>query len=144
MRAGAARRGELNGDRRLPLRDRLLYLWRNACRNFRASGGARSQRFVTHGIAAENIKERSPSRFLTDLFIKRKLPHLFPVGPVDMLEIGCGSGSMMQRLAGLGYSGSYTGIDVDDRFLRQHGTPFAATFVQSDAHLYEPPRRFRV
>ena len=138
MQAGAAR-GELNGDRPLPLRDRLLYLWRNACRNFRASGGAKSQRFLTHGIAPENIKERSPSRFLTDLFIKRKLPQLFPLGPIDMLEIGCGSGSMMERLFNLGYSGTYIGVDVDDRFIRDHGTAFTATFVQSDAHLYEPP-----
>ncbi len=136
LSAAAAR--ELNGDRPLTPRERLLYLWRNARRNFRAGGGVKTRRFLTRGIAAADIKRRSPSRFLTDLFIKDRLPGLLPPGPIEMLEIGCGSGSMMQRLAGLGYSGTYVGVDVGDRFLRQHGTPFAATFVQSDAHLYEP------
>jgi SAM-dependent methyltransferase len=138
VQAGTASARELNGDRPLTPRERLLYLWRNARRNFWASWGAKSHRFLAHNIAPENIKERSPSRFLTDLFIKKKLPQLFPPGPIDMLEIGCGSGSMMPRLFDLGYSGTYVGVDVDDRFVHEHGTAFTARFVQSDAHLYEP------
>jgi SAM-dependent methyltransferase len=139
-REAAVPADELNGDLRLPPRERLLYLWRNACRNFHVSGGVRSQRFVAHGLSPENIKERVPSRFLTDLFIKWKLPHLFPPRPIEVLEIGGGSGSIMQRLFNLGYSGIYVGVDIDDRFEREHGTGFAASFVQSDIHLYAPKR----
>jgi SAM-dependent methyltransferase len=130
---------ELNGDGPLTPPERLLYLWRNACRNLRAGGGgAATDQFQGGRVGSDDIKQRSPSRFLTDLFIKTKLPRLFPPAPIEMLEVGCGSGSMMRRLASLGYSGQYTGLDIGDRFLREHGTPFAATFVHGDAHLYQP------
>jgi len=47
---------------------------------------------------------------------------------------------MAYRLARIGYSGSYTGIDIDDRFRRDHPPdfPFAVAFVQGDAHSFAP------
>jgi SAM-dependent methyltransferase len=130
---------ELNGDDRLSPRDRLRYLWRNACRNFWARGRAKSQSFLARGISPDDIRERSPSRFLTALFIRRRLIQLFPPHPINIVEIGCGSGSMMQRLFDLGYTGTYIGIDIDDRFERDHGTDFKAAFLQADAHQFQPP-----
>ncbi|MGE3149573.1 MAG: class I SAM-dependent methyltransferase [Pseudorhodoplanes sp.] len=135
---GAAK--ELNGDGPLAPRERLTYLWRNAWRNLRATSWGKTHRFVPRGITAADVNQRSPSRLLTDCFIMSMLPRLFPVNAIDMLEIGCGSGSMMRRLAALGYSGTYVGVDIGSRFEENHGTSFRARFVQSDAHLYAPPQ----
>jgi hypothetical protein len=49
---------------------------------------------------------------------------------------------MAFRLARLGFSGRYRGIDIKDRFRRDHpkNFPFAVSHVVSDAHTFRPPR----
>jgi SAM-dependent methyltransferase len=85
---------------------------------------------------------QSPGRLQTELFIESELPKLLPPGPVEVLEIGCGAGSMSYRLARLGYCGRYTGVDVQDRFRRDHpkGFGFEVEYHLVDAHAFVPPR----
>jgi SAM-dependent methyltransferase len=70
------------------------------------------------------------------------LPTLDFPRQIDVLEIGCGSGSMCRRLAGLGFSGSYVGVDIKDRFDRAAVAGFDKTLVMADITTWEPDRRF--
>lgn len=134
---------ELNGDLKLSPVDRLRYLWRNAVRNLEAGWRPRSSAAFMPPVAEAMrwFRGQSPSRLLTEAFFET-LPARFPVREVDVLEIGCGSGSMTARLSRLGYSGRYTGVDIADRFEREGiaGERFERRFVQSDAHQFKPPR----
>ncbi len=69
-------------------------------------------------------------------------PRLIPPGKIDVLEVGCGSGRAREILARAGYHGTYTGVDVFDRFDREPETPFESSFELMDAHDLEPGARF--
>jgi SAM-dependent methyltransferase len=104
-------------------------------------GGPGSRAFVPDIARAAAIESgQSPGRLLTELFLEAELPRLTPPRPLNVLEIGCGSGSMAYRLARIGYRGTYTGIDINDRFRRDHPAdfPFVVTFIQGDAHRFAP------
>jgi SAM-dependent methyltransferase len=131
---------EINGDLRLGLRDRLRYIWRNALRGWRVRGGPPARPFRPPAVAAADVRQRSPSRILTDLFVTTELPGLIPPRPVEVLDVGCGPGQAQQSLTAAGYSGRYTGVDIQDRFRPDPGSTFEAAFVMTDAHRYEPPR----
>jgi SAM-dependent methyltransferase len=130
---------EISGDIRLSIGDRLRYLWRNSVRNLQSlwQGPATRSFHCTAGIALR-ICGQSPSRYLTEAFIATRLPRLLPTADtVEILEIGCGSGSMASRLERLGYRGNYVGVDVRDRFRPATGA-ISQTFVCSDAHDFVP------
>jgi SAM-dependent methyltransferase len=136
---------ELSGDVRLSASDRLRYLLQNAFRNIRTLGrGPRAERFApSWDQCRPYFVGQSPGRLVTEFLIETELPKLFPPQPVAVLEIGCGSGSMASRLAKLGYSGDYTGVDVQDRFQREAptGFPFVKEFSVIDAHAFVPSRQ---
>ena len=135
---------EICGDLRLSAGDRLRYLWRNACRNLATLGrGPKTRAFRPDFTRADAVMTgQSPGRLQTELFIESELPKLLPPRPIEVLEIGCGAGTMSHRLARLGYSGRYTGVDVQDRFRRDHpsGFAFEIDFHLIDAHVFVPPR----
>lgn len=86
------------------------------------------------------ISGQSPSRLLVELFIEQELPRLLPPREIDVLEIGCGSGSMAARLARNGYCGTYVGVDIKDKFQRATSAdfPFRTEFICCDAHAFTP------
>jgi SAM-dependent methyltransferase len=84
----------------------------------------------------------SPARLYSDHFLDTVLPQLEPRRQLDVLEIGCGSGSLCRRLAGLGFSGTYTGLDIGDRFDRTPVAGFSTEFIRADATAWRPDRRF--
>ena len=134
---------ELNGDTRLSPADRLRYLWRNTLRWLGDVGrGPATTPFAPNWAAcAPLFVGQSPSRLITEAFIQT-LPTRLSPRDIEVLELGCGSGSMVLRLARLGYSGRYVGVDIDNRFAKTlpEAVPFERTFVQTDAHSYMPPR----
>lgn len=116
---------------------RLKYLAVNALRNSRGiwtRGGAERP----HVLRGVNCQGQSPSRLLIESFIASELPQLLPPGQISVIEIGCGSGSMTCRLAGLGYRGSYVGVDVQNRFTIDASGVFEAAFQQMDIHHFTP------
>ena len=133
---------ELNGDTRLSSADRLRYLWRNLCRNLSAVGrGPATRKFSPAADKARAMAAgQSPGRLLTELFIAEELPRLLAMRKADVIEIGCGSGSMADRLAGLDFSGRYCGVDIQDRFNRNRPKdfPFSVEFRQCDVHDFVP------
>jgi 2-polyprenyl-3-methyl-5-hydroxy-6-metoxy-1,4-benzoquinol methylase len=137
---------EISGDISLSPTDRLRYLWRNARRNVMDyARGPRSRAFRPDLARARAIAAgQSPGRLLTELFIEAELPKMLAVDRIDVVEVGCGSGSMAYRLARLGCCGTYLGIDVKDRFRRDHPSdfPFEVTFSLEDAHRFMPSRPF--
>lgn len=133
---------EICGDVPLTPCQRLKYLMQNAGRNIKALGrGPKTRAFRPPRLAPGAMVGQSPSRFLTELFIATELPKLTSPGYRDVIEIGCGSGSMAGRLAGLGYNGRYTGVDIVDRFRsdQANNLPFEVNFICADVHDFRPP-----
>ena len=92
--SGAA--NEICGDLRLSAADRLRYLFRNACRNLSSLGrGPKTRAFRPDLRRADAaMSGQSPGRLQTELFIESELPKLLPPRPLEVLEIGCGAGTM--------------------------------------------------
>jgi SAM-dependent methyltransferase len=129
---------ELSGDSRLTVAQRLQYLLCNLARKVVQRGPIPIvERFFPSGIAAGSGTP-SPSRLLTEAYLVQRLPQLLPVGPLSVLEIGCETGSLCRRLADLGYSGTYIGIDVVDRFDPDPIPTFERRFIRADIQHSEP------
>jgi SAM-dependent methyltransferase len=129
---------EISGDGPLGLADRARYLAVNAARNLRGFGAARPTRRLRPGALPEP-RGQSPSRLLAEAALAEELTRLLSRSvPLEVVEIGCGTGAMPARLAALGFHGRYTGIDIADRFVRRPSPSFAVTFRQVDAHGFAP------
>jgi SAM-dependent methyltransferase len=129
---------EICGDGHMPFGRRILYILINLWRNMTCWGvHPVVERFYsarplgTPGLA-------SPSRILTEAFIKSRLPQLITPKRIRVLEIGCGSGRLCSMLAELGYSGEYVGLDIDDRFTHTQVPGFQSNFIFGDAHAFDP------
>lgn len=112
----------------------LLNLWRNlTCQGVspKVEGFFVAMPSCTPGLA-------SPSRILTEAFIKSRIPQLITPKRIRVLEIGCGSGRLCSMLAELGYSGEYVGLDIDDRFTHTQVPGFQSNFIFGDAHAFDP------
>ncbi|MCR9137401.1 MAG: class I SAM-dependent methyltransferase [Alphaproteobacteria bacterium] len=126
---------EINGDLRLGFADRLKYIWSNFRRNLTRRPPSVNTR-SWQPPADTNLGIFSPGRCLTEAFIKVQLPTILPPQALRVLDVGCGSGRTSNLLATAGYSGHYTGVDVDDRFDAKDASSdaFDRTFIHGDAH----------
>lgn len=135
---------EISGDGAMTAGNRIRYLWQNLWRNLATLGRGPMARpfFPDMEQADKAMTGQSPSRLITNLFIDSELPKLLPPRRLEALEVGCGAGAMADRLAALGYSGVYTGVDIQDYFKRERANdfPFAIEFKQIDAHEFSPAR----
>lgn len=133
---------EISGDGRLTLTQRLLYLAQNLYRNTRLGTCTATRIRFTAGRLPRTPSTASPGRALTEAFLHSELPKMRPPGKLRVLEIGCGSGSLTKLLTEFGYSGSYVGVDIADRFDRAAQAGFQRDFVLADAHRFEPDGQF--
>lgn len=133
---------EISGDGRMTVAQRLRYLTFNLTRNLK-TGQCET---ILYRFCSERLPRTpstaSPGRALTEAFLYRQLPTMLPPCNLRVLEIGCGSGSLTKLLAEFGYSGSYVGVDVTDRFDRTAQPGFQRDFVLADAHCFEPEGKF--
>lgn len=133
--------GEINGDDRLSPGKRLRYLWINLDRNLSGWQAIPVQRFG--GPLHDGISPvASPSRALTEVFIRTALPSLLPPRPLRILDIGCGSGRLAALMASAGLTGAYTGVDVYDRFNLEPVPGMAKQLVLGDAAVVTLPGPF--
>ncbi|HWV43445.1 class I SAM-dependent methyltransferase [Pseudorhodoplanes sp.] len=141
---GDSKQNEVCGDGKMSAGDRVCYLWQNLWRNLATLGRGPAARSFAPDMARARaeMSGQSPSRLITNVFIDTELPNLMPPRQLDVLEVGCGAGAMASRLAVLGYSGSYTGVDIQDYFKRERGAdfPFTIDFHRADAHTFTPQR----
>ena len=135
-------RDEISGDDRLTLVQRVRYLAGNLLRNIKSGTSAARRSVFTAARLARTPSTASPGRALTEAFLGSELPKMLPPGPLRVLEIGCGSGSLTKLLTEFGYSGSYVGVDIADRFDHAAPSAFQRTFVELDAHRFEPDGQF--
>lgn len=135
---------EICGDGAMSAGARFRYLWQNLCRNLATLGHGPKARpfFPDPEQARKAMTGQSPSRLITNVFIDSELPKLLPPRKLEVLEVGCGAGAMADRLTALGYSGVYTGVDIQDYFRRARPSdfPFAVDFRHIDAHQFSPAR----
>ncbi len=134
----------LNGDDPLGPVDRIRYLLGNLVTNI--TNGPSSlgvQHFAPEHLENDHATA-SPSRALTETFIIKELPKLFPPRRLRILDVGCGSGGLSRFVGAAGYFGEYIGIDVGDRFQSGHSDSdgLARSFIQTDAHNYRPDQPF--
>jgi len=129
---------EINGDQKLSLSRRWLYILSNFIRNssFQKTYIRREQFFADRQERTSPLA--SPGRVLTEAYLTRKLPELLPPGPIRVLDIGCGSGRTVHLLSSLGYSGEYVGLDVQNKFQFGEVEGFQKVFIQGDAHDFNP------
>ena len=133
---------EISGDSRLTVAQRLRYLAFNLGRNLKPGKCAAQRLRFCAGRLPRTPSTASPGRALTEAFLHSQLPKMLPPGKLRVLEIGCGSGSLTRLLAEFGYSGSYVGVDIADRFDRTAQSGFQRDFVLADAHRFEPDGQF--
>ena len=136
--------GELSGDGRMSLRDRIRWLLINAGRNIVGSLMPVALERGRPDALARRLAPTwrgSPSRLVSDAVLRTELAALFGGRPIVMLDIGCGSGGARHHFVDAGLSGSYLGIDIEDRFDRQAQFPgIDSRFEQGDAHAVAMPR----
>lgn len=133
---------EISGDSRLTIAQRLRYLAFNLGRNLKPGKCAARRLRFTAGRLPRTPSTASPGRALTEAFLLSRLPNMLPPGELRVLEIGCGSGSLTKLLTEVGYSGSYVGVDIADRFDRTAQPGFERDFVLADAHNFVPDGQF--
>lgn len=133
---------EMSGDGHLTFGQRVRYLAINFLRNLKFGAPRVKRSFFCAPRLPSTSPTASPSRALTEAFLHRHLPDMLPPNNVRVLEIGCGSGRLANILAGLGYSGTYVGVDIADRFDRTPLAGFEKTFVAADIHEFEPEGHF--
>lgn len=136
---------EINGDSHLNLCNRILYLCINAYRNI--LGARISPRFISWWpMSFEKCRtlDASPSRVLTEAFLIDKLNNIAPVKKLDILDVGCGSGSFSEIFSTAGYHGNYTGIDKADRFnlALKNNTKFNIEFSKCDVYEIDSNRKY--
>ena len=130
---------EINGDLRLPASDRIRYLVANLARNLAGGTASLAMRAwwppKTESDNADTATA-SPSRWLTEAFIRHGLPGLLNRREVAILDVGCGSGGICRPLVEAGFCGRYTGVDVIDQFAAGQWAKdaFETTFIQGDAN----------
>ncbi len=131
---------ELSGDGTMRVGNRLRWLVVNAVRNVAgcfaflrvervgADPATRARALTWHG---------SPSRLISDQVVEQELQALAG-RTLDILDIGCGSGLARRHFTAAGLTGSYLGIDIDDRFDGDTAyADLASRFEQGDAHKVE-------
>lgn len=135
---------ELNGDDKLTPYQRLIYLGHNFWRNLLPCSTRLSSETFRSRRLERTSRTASPNRVLTEAFLVKMLPNLLPGGPIKVLDIGCGPGHMSELLAQAGFSGTYTGVDIEDRFANgpHMSASFDRTFVLGDAHDLPEPQAF--
>jgi len=133
---------EISGDENLNFKRMFLYLISNF---FRGVIGHLCSLNIAF-IAVPEVEEGpdSPSRKHLNWFVRNYLPVILPPGRIDILEIGVGSGYLLNLLATSGYSGRYVGVDVRRRKnlpIVESG-PFDFEFVEQDFNSYSTDALF--
>jgi len=133
---------ELCGDAPLSRLDKVRFVTRNLWRNLAVPTSKMLVERFCHERLSATSSQASPGRALTEAFIMRRLPSLLNRSDVRILEIGCGSGRLASQLASSGLRGSYTGMDVHDRFDHTPVAGLEKRFILGDAQTYEPEGTF--
>ncbi len=133
---------ELSGDIKLSRPQQIWYLLYNCVRGIAGYFTI----FHSHFFSPQMIGETDASlpRKYIDGFLKEQLPVHVPTGKLSILDIGCGSGYIRQILGELGYSGSYTGLDVvrEPDFDEYAHSLFETRFIQMPIEEFQESNQY--
>ncbi|MHB9074338.1 MAG: class I SAM-dependent methyltransferase [Desulfobaccales bacterium] len=95
--------------------------------------------YIRYLTSKKVIDDRSLNRHVWDRLVKA-VRGRNSFAPLQVLEVGCGIGTMLERLLdwGLLTRGAYTGIDVEAEFIREARRRFSG-YAEKNAELKPPP-----
>jgi SAM-dependent methyltransferase len=135
--------GDIGPQNMLTRREQVWYLCYNCVRGV---WGYRVWHKTTHFTPSTLMvpTSDSPGRQYIDLFLHEVLPQYVPKGTVSILDVGCGSGYIRTILANVGYTGTYTGVDVfrDRQYDSSAHSAFENTFHEAKIENFRTDRTF--
>jgi len=133
---------EISGDKSLNKKDKFLYLAHNFVRGI--VGNTCQIRSKYWHFKKLGDGKSSPGRKILNQFLFQELSNIIPIGEIDMLDLGCGSGYFRNILADLGYRGCYTGIDIyKHKDFDNNGIYlFKSIFIESKIESFETRKKF--
>jgi len=127
--------------------DKFHYIIFNFLRGI--AGYARmSQRYWQAGDLPEGGEATPGRQYLNQYlnqFLAQQIPRRIPAGPIDVLDIGCGSGYVSKLLSDAGYRGRYVGVDIkehEDFGTYTGASNFESAFVESGIERFESGASF--
>ncbi|HBB37596.1 MAG: hypothetical protein UV82_C0001G0048 [Candidatus Magasanikbacteria bacterium GW2011_GWD2_43_18] len=136
---------EFSADNGLSVPKGIWYLFYNLMRGI---GGMWTSVTSTYWAPKHisDVSGRSPGRLYLDEFLLSQIPTFVHQKEIHMLDIGCGSGYLRDVFEVLGYTGTYTGVDIEKhpKFdITSHGA-FQTSFVESPIEKWETTDTFDV
>lgn len=127
---------EICGDEKLSFYLSIKYILINLISNiFTGSSVPKSRKFYSERTNSTS-PFASPGRALTTAFIEKKLLQFVSAGKISVLDVGCGSGALCNRLSSLGYFGDYVGCDINNNFSKMDVQSFNRKFYKMDIHKF--------
>ncbi len=136
--------GDISATYRPGFLIKIWYLVYNFIRGVFGQFSIRKFYFWEAPINILPLSADSPGRQYIDAFLQYELPKIMSIGEVRVLDIGCGSGYFRSILAKVGYSGTYTGLDVtkDRRYSNDVDNVFISKFIEKKIEDFYSSERY--
>jgi len=135
-----------SGDRPLSKKDKLTYFVYNFISGISGySCNIKSNYWYTDEFARRAREEGRgfPTRIFLNQFLVQEVPKMVEIENIDVLDVGCGSGYIREFLSDVGYTGSYTGIDIYKDIDFDDYTPyFESNLIESRIEDFETDKEF--
>jgi len=137
--------GDISSTYRPPLLTKLWYLVFNLIRGlFGFLSIVRASHLQPKNAKTQN--DRSPMRVIIDHVFAEIISTHLKEKKVSVLDIGAGTAYFREKLASMGYSGTYTGVDVfqETAYSNEAVPQFTSELVLAPIEEFEPPQKYNL
>lgn len=138
----------LSGDKPLSIKERFTYLVYNFISGISGYSCMISSKYWHTDKFTRVAREEGrsfPTRIYLNQFLIQELPKMIGIGNIDILDVGCGSGYVRKLLNDVGYTGSYTGVDIyKDIDFDKYTLNFKSNLIESKIEDFETDKKFDV